>query len=54
MSLVHRKVLLEQIKALCEEWWGSSSQFYQLHEIYEQDGAMQQEAAQIAEAIKES
>ena len=47
-----KRILLDRIQTYCEEWWGVSSQFHNLHAIFEQDGTP--EGQQISILIKKS
>lgn len=52
MILQQKRILLDRIQTYCEEWWGASSQFHNLHAVFEQDGTP--EGQKISNLIKKS
>ena len=37
MIVAQKRVILDRIQTYCEQWWEASSQFHNLHAVYEQD-----------------
>ena len=41
MILNQKRILLDRIQTYCEDWWGASSQFHNLHAVFDQDGTQE-------------
>ena len=52
MLVSRKRILLERIQNCCEQWWEASSQFYNLHAVFELDGTP--EGQQNSNLIKKS
>ena len=52
MIVNQKRILLDRIQTYCEDWWGASSQFHNLHAVFEQDGTA--DGQQISALIKKS